>query len=152
LPSDKHRNRARTAVRIAPVEIPVLSDAVLTQPVQLGSDGQRRKPLLVLQNETLGQLAAPGGTRILAGLIAQFIALETLPAAVILQGQAVRLATETNPVGEQLSLLIARQVPLLICRESLAELHLECTLQDSRLVSQMEIAETLLKSEPIYWL
>jgi intracellular sulfur oxidation DsrE/DsrF family protein len=78
--------------------------------------------------------------------------LETLPAAVILQGQAVRLATATNPVGEQLSLLIARQVPLLICRESLSELHLECTLQDSRLVSQMEIAETLLKSEPIYWL
>jgi len=137
---------------MAPVEIPVLSEAVLTKTVQIGSDSQRRKPLLVLQNETLGHLAAPGGTRILADLIAQFIALETLPIAVILQGLAVRLASETNPVGEQLAQLTARQVPLLICRESLAELHLECTLKDGRLVSQREIAETLLKAEPIYWL
>lgn len=137
---------------MAPVEIPVLSEAILTKTVQIGSDSQRRKPLLVLQNETLGHLAAPGGTRILADLIAQFITLETLPIAVILQGLAVRLASETNPVGEQLAQLTARQVPLLICSESLAELHLECTLKDGRPVSQREIAETLLKAEPIYWL
>jgi len=152
LPSVNHKSGTRTAVRIAPVEIPALSEAVLTKPVQIGSDSQRRKPLLVLQNETLGHLAAPGGTQVLADLIAQFIALETLPVAVILQGQAVRLANEINPVGEQLIQLAARQVPLLICRESLAELHIQCTIKDARLVSQREIAETLLKAEPIYWL
>ena len=152
MPSVNHQNGTRSAVRIAPVEIPVLSEAVLTKTVQVGSDSQRRKPLLVLQNETLGHLSAPGGTRILADLIAQFIALETLPIAVILQGQAVRLTSDANPVGEQLIQLAARQVPLLICRESLAELHFQCIIKDARLVSQREIAETLLKAEPIYWL
>lgn len=152
MPSVNHQNGTCSAVRIAPVEIPVLSESVLTKTVQIGSESQRRKPLLVLQNETIGHLAAPGGTRILADLIAQFIALETLPVAVILQGLAVRLANEINPVGEQLVQLTARQVPLLVCRESLSELHIQCTIKDARLVSQREIAETLLKAEPIYWL
>ncbi len=136
----------------APIDVPVLENAILPQSVMTRPHDPDRRLLLVLQHDRLGQVDLPQGTVLLAGLVSQFIALESLPAAIILQGTAVRLADRDNPVAQQLSQLIALHVPVLVCRESLMALGLENHLTGARMATQREIAEQLIKTRHIIWL
>lgn len=142
----------QTTVQMPPLMVPIDQESVLTRSVRLTEDGHRKRPLLVMENDGLGHVAPPEGTDLLAGLIRQFVALEVLPGAVILQGTAVRLSAGVNPVAEVLMTLVTLHVPVLVCRESLDKLNLESRIEGARAVAQREIAEQILKADQIIWL
>jgi len=148
----KAKKDQQTLVRIAPVEVPVYSRTVLEESARLGHDSHAKKPLLVLQHNCMGHVDPPAGTELLAGLVGQMIVMEALPAVVILQGAAVQLAVDQNPVMDVLARMISLHIPVLICQESLKILNLNARLEGSRTVSQQEIAERMLKAEKTLWL
>lgn len=137
---------------MASIEVPVLEKTILPKTLQLDHDFSTKRLLVILQNDRLGHVEPPEGVTLLAGLLSQFVAMEALPVAVILQGAAVRLTGGDSAVAQQLTQLAALHVPVLICRESLEKLGMKNHLVGSRLASQREIAEHMLKASQIAWL
>lgn len=137
---------------VQPLEMPEFETALLPDAQQLESGAMKRRPLLVIQHECLGHVDAPIGCVLLAGLLEQFVSLESLPEAVILQGIGVRLAESASPAHDVLKKFISLKVPVLICEESAKCLGVDCKLAGSQLASQREIARHLIANPAIIWL
>ena len=88
----------------------------------------------------------------MANLLDQFVELEALPTAVILQGRGVDLATADNPAQAALLRYITLSVPVLICEKSVEILQTVCQLEGSQLVDQREIAKQMIINPDIIWL
>lgn len=137
---------------MASIEVPVLEKTILPKTIQLDHEFSAKRLLVMMQNDRLGHVDPPEGVTLLAGLLSQFVAMEALPVAVILQGAAVRLTGGDSAVAQQLIQLAALHVPVLVCQESLAVLKVKSQLEGARLATQREIAEHMLKASQIAWL
>ena len=137
---------------MASIEVPVLEKTILPKALQLDHEFPTKRLLVVMQNDRLGHVKPPEGVTLLAGLLNQFVALEALPAAVILQGAAVHLTVQENPVARQLMQMADLHVPVLVCQDSLNALKIENHLKFARLATQREIADHILKASQIAWL
>lgn len=135
-----------------PLEMTDFEPALLPVAKQVGDGSASRRPLIVVQHDCLGHVGAPAGCALMAGILDQFVSLESLPAAVILQGIGVHLAEAASPAHDALMRFITLKVPVLICEQSAKALGAECQLAGSRLASQREIAQHLISNPSIIWL
>lgn len=135
-----------------PLVMPEFEATLLPETNRTEDGAMKGRPLIVIQNDCLGHVAPPAGSQLLASLLEQFVSLESLPSAVILQGVGIRLAEPANPAHDTLMRLISLKVPVLICEASCKVLCADCQLAGSRLATQREIAQHLISSPSIIWL
>ena len=72
-----------------------MQTAILPETEMTATISHNKRPLIVVQHNCLGHVEAPEGCRLMANLLDQFVELEALPTAVILQGRLIwqRLTT-----------------------------------------------------------
>lgn len=140
------------ALMMQPLDVPEIEPTLLTAAKQVDDAAMSRRSLLVVQHDCLGHVGAPTGCGLMAGILDEFVTLESLPAAVILQGIGVRLAEATSPAHDALMRFISLKVPVLVCEQSAKAMGADCQLAGSRLASQREIAQHLISNPSIIWL
>ncbi len=145
----KHNSQT---LQLQQFELPTYDAALLPQTEMADIDAKPKHSLFVVQHDCLGHVAAPEGCKLMASLLDQFVELEALPAAVILQGQGVALAAPDNAAQAALVRYISLGVRVLICQRSVEALESDCQLEGSELVEQREIAKQMVLYSDIIWL
>lgn len=149
---DINKSNNMQTLQLRPFELSDMQTAILPETEMTATISHNKRPLIVVQHNCLGHVEAPEGCRLMANLLDQFVELEALPTAVILQGRGVDLATADNPAQAALLRYITLSVPVLICEKSVEILQTVCQLEGSQLVDQREIAKQMIINPDIIWL